>query len=199
MKHLSKRKVFNSVAQLLKLTCVMAAVLVIFNLVGCTTETPVIPTAPSASEQAPAGNMSLAIYLLVTNPQPEALASQCHLEREGEPVITIDDVVSYEKATHTIILTNAGYERLQRLQVPTSGLSFALYVDNEPIYSGAFWTNISSQSFDGVVIIVEPSQPVNDPVIKIQLGYPGSDFYKGDDPRSDSRIMQVLQQAGKLR
>jgi hypothetical protein len=36
-------------------------------------------------------------------------------------------------------------------------------------------------------------------VIRLELGYPGPDFFVGQDPRSDPRILDALESAGKLR
>ena len=35
--------------------------------------------------------------------------------------------------------------------------------------------------------------------IELTLGYPSSAAYTGDDPRSDPRVIDVLEQAGKLK
>jgi len=34
--------------------------------------------------------------------------------------------------------------------------------------------------------------------VRIALGYPTRDAFQGQDPRADPRILQALQQAGKL-
>ena len=138
------------------------------------------------------------IHLLAGNIRPDQLAILSHLELETSPVLSMNDIVAYAKATHEMTLTASGYERIHSLLVPTSGRALAVCVDGEPIYSGAFWAGYSSQSFDGVVI--DPILVTREhPVIKIQLGYPGPAFYHGDDPRSDPRIWEALEQAGKLK
>jgi len=80
--------------------------------------------------------------------------------------------------------------------VKVNGIPFVVCVGTERIYTGAFWTPLSSLSFDGVVII----QPFNkdETTIQISLGYPGSDMFTGRDPRVDKRILYVLAQDGKL-
>jgi hypothetical protein len=70
-------------------------------------------------------------------------------------------------------------------------------VDKDPIYWGAFWTPISSMSFEGVTIWIplgfqEPN------VITLELGYPSSTFYAGEDPRNNPEILNSLSEAGKL-
>jgi hypothetical protein len=71
-------------------------------------------------------------------------------------------------------------------------------VNKEPIYAGAFWAEYSSISFNGVVI---DTTPVNKdhPIIQLQLDYPDSSFFRGEDPRSNSKIFQSLSERGKLK
>jgi hypothetical protein len=117
------------------------------------------------------------------------------------PLMSVADIVSYDRNTHEIELTPAAYERVMQLQVPTSGKVFVVCVDKEPIYWGAFWTPISSQSFYGVVIMVPPILPGGNSgnVIQITRGYPSASFAQGDDPRSNPVILKSLEQAGKLK
>jgi hypothetical protein len=85
-----------------------------------------------------------------------------------------------------------------QLEVPTSGKSFVVCVDKGAIYWGAFWTPISSQSFNGVTIWV-PLFSQQENTIKIELGYPSESYYQGEDPRSNPIIMESLEKAGKLK
>jgi len=153
--------------------------------------------SPAATPTRVSGE-GLAIYLTDPEIRPDKLAIQSHLDLAAEAILTTDDIIGYEWATHEITLTAAGIERLQALQVPTTGKSFAVCVDGAPVYAGAFWAGYSSQSFDGVVI--DPILvTVERPVVRIQLGYPGPGFFHGEDPRSDPRIRQALEREGKLR
>lgn len=117
------------------------------------------------------------------------------LELEKRPILSSDDITRYSKDTHEIYLTSPAYERISQLFVPTGGRGFVVCVGRERIYSGAFWTMLSSQSFDGVAIWV----PLMDKhAIQMKLGYPGPFDFRGEDPRSDPRILRSLEQAGKL-
>lgn len=162
------------------------------------TPTPSPTPVLSPATITPTIENGFSIYLLAQNIPPEKLVILSHLELENKPVLSINDIVTYAKATHEIELTASGYERIHSLSVPTNGRAFAVCVNGAPIYSGAFWAGYSSQSFDGIVI--DPIYATKEhPVIQIQLGYPGPDFFHGDDPRSDPRILQALEQAGKLK
>ena len=118
------------------------------------------------------------------------------------PILTTADFIGYDIATHVFTLTVAATERIAALAVPTNGRPFVVTVDDVPIYAGAFWAPYSSLSFDGVVIMVMPGWsagaifPEDSRTFAITLGYPGSAFYTGADPRADRRIVGALRGAG---
>lgn len=189
--------------------------LFLLTLVSCNTGTPASPIAPPSATQTPPSSVvfepthsspvttstienGFSIYLFAQDISPQQLAILSHLELEKNPLLSIKDIVSYTKATHEIELTASGYDRIAGLSVPVDGISFAVCVNGQPIYAGAFWVGYSSLSFDGIVIDTIRASKEH-PVIQIQLGYPGPDFFSGDDPRSDPRILQALEQADKLK
>jgi len=139
-----------------------------------------------------------AIYLLAHDTPISEIPTISHLELADEPLISVVDIVSYSASTHEIELTAEAYRRIAALEVPVWGKAFAVCVDGHPVYWGAFWTAISSMSFDGVTILL-PIRP-EPHVIQLQLGYPESpELFKGEDPRGNGRILKSLKQAGKLR
>ncbi len=115
-----------------------------------------------------------------------------------DPILTLDDVLTYTWERHEMVLTDEAYERLAQLQVPIApGLPFVVYVGGEAIYAGAFWVSYSSASFNGIVIDVLPATSKRP--LRIQLGYPESpELFVGQDLRADPRIRQVFDEAGKL-
>jgi hypothetical protein len=139
-----------------------------------------------------------AIYLTRDDILVSQMETLSHVEIADEPVISINDIISYNRETHEIELTADAYERVQGLQVPTSGKSFAVCVDKTPLYWGAFWAPYSSLSFDGVIIEV-PTFSEQENTIKIELGYPSGSFFQGEDPRSNPDILESLEKAGKLK
>jgi len=135
-----------------------------------------------------------AIYL--TNQEsPSAWPLTATPDITGSPIITTSDILSYDKNHHELMLTESAFARLAQLEVPIYGLGFAVCVNKEVIYSGAFWKTISSVSYTGPVIII-PFNGQSTRTIKIDLGYPSSSFFQGHDPRSDPRIFDAL--AGRL-
>ncbi len=160
-----------------------------FGALACTAKAP-----PST---APQGE-GFAIYLTAQNVPASQMAAPSHVDLADKPVLSISDIVSYEWNTHEIKMTKGAFERLQAVQVPTSGVSFVVCVDRQQVYWGAFWAAYSSQSFDGITIMLKPPMSTQENTIRIGQGYPSSGFYKGEDPRSDTRIMQSLKRSGKL-
>jgi len=116
------------------------------------------------------------------------------------PIISLDDVVAYDAATHEMQLTDSTYERLGGLEVPVQGLPFVVCAGSERIYGGAFWVSYSSLGYEGIVTDIFPAM-ANDPdrTLRIQLGYPESlELFVGEDPRSHPRILESLEAGGKL-
>ncbi len=181
--------------------------LLLFALAGCSAGIPVTPgttppvATPSSSQPTiptPAIVKGFSIYLTDPKIKPEQLPFISHLELEMEPILSNQDIVSYAKTTHEIVLTASAAERIQNLHAPTSGLAFAACVDGQPVYTGAFWPAYSSQSYDGITI--DPVLVTREhPVAQIRLGYPGPDLFQGEDPRSDPRVLKALQEDGKLK
>jgi len=122
------------------------------------------------------------------------------LDLQEDPILSADDIIAYAWNTHEIEITGTAYERIRRLfslPVEVRGMPFVVCVGRDRIYGGGFWTPASSLSFDGVIIL-EPLDPDRH-VIRIHLGYPTQEAFSGKDPRSDQRIRQSLESAGKLR
>jgi hypothetical protein len=138
-----------------------------------------------------------AIYLTKEDIPPAEMEALSHVDIADQPIISIGDIITYNAQTHELKLTDAAFERISQLEVPIQGKSFMVCVDKEPIYWGAFWTPISSMSFNGVTIwkALSSQEPQ---VIKLELGYPSSSFYSGEDPRNNAEVMKSLEGAGKL-
>lgn len=142
-----------------------------------------------------------AIYLPEPDIPPAQLAAASYIELPQAPLIAGSDIISYDVEAHVIELSAAAYDVIRNLEVPTSGRSFVVCADRTVVYSGAFWVDLSSQSFGGVVIrkplTVDPgSGPY---LIQLELGYPGPDFFTGEDPRGSPLVFETLRRADKVR
>lgn len=143
-----------------------------------------------------------AVYLLSDGRPGTALlgASLGDLPLRDRPLFSQNDLAWYNSARHEMALSPEAYARVQGVfaaPIQTDGIPFVVCVGPERIYAGAFWTPLSSLSYDGVVIL-QPMAP-DRTTLEISLGYPGSGFYRGPDPRSDPRVLEALERTGKLR
>jgi hypothetical protein len=137
------------------------------------------------------------IYLTKGDIPPAQMPALSHVDIAEQPIIAVNDIIAYNSKTHEITLTANAFDRISSLEVPVRGKSFVVCVDRKLIYWGAFWTPISSLSFDGVTIW-KPLSSQEPKVIKLQLGYPSPSFYGGEDPRNNAEVLESLEQAGKL-
>ena len=149
-----------------------------------------------------AKNDDFAIYLLAQNIPARELSQTDigQLVLETKPIISSDDIVSYDKTSHSIELTQTAFTRIQQIfpvPVELDGIPFVVCVGKERIYAGAFWTPRSAINYDGVVIM--QSFGADKTIIQIALGYPVSEVFTGIDPRADPRIMKALEQNKKLK
>jgi len=163
----------------LKLTIV--SIWLLFLLSGCTTTK----------------GEGFAIYLTKEDIPPAQMEALSHVEIEEQPIISMRDIITYNAQTHEMKLTASAFERIYSLEVPVRGKSFMVCVDKKPIYWGAFWTPVSSISFDGVTIW-KPFGTQELKIITLELGYPSESFYGGEDPRNNAEVMTSLEQANKL-
>ena len=115
-----------------------------------------------------------------------------YLSENDELVISDKDIVSYNKTSHEIKLNEEGIEKIKALKVHVSGSPFVIKLNGKEIYNGSFWTPISSKPYSGIVILIQ------DNTIKIETGYPSSEFFEGIDPRNNSEIFDYFQKVGKL-
>jgi len=132
-------------------------------------------------------------YLLLSFMTPSVDGFGIYLLESGELVISDLEIVSYNKTSHEIKLTDAGVEKIEGLQMPLNGAGFVIKVEGEEIYCGAFWSPISSLPYHGVVIEI---LVINNSV-KIDAGYPSSQF-QGEDPRDNPKVFDYLEKVGKL-
>jgi hypothetical protein len=138
-----------------------------------------------------------AIYLTKDDIPPAQLPAISHVEIDEQPILALNDIITYNANTHEITLTSSAFNRISSLDVSVQGKSFVVCIDKKPIYCGAFWTPISSISFNGVTIW-KPLHSQELKTIKLELGYPSPNFYGGEDPRNKAEILKSLKQAGKL-
>jgi hypothetical protein len=124
---------------------------------------------------------------------------------DGAVLIAADQIRSYDWRTQTLQLApkvaSDLHAKLRADGRLVRGVPFQVTLDGQPIYSGKFTSILSSASIDAVCIVLDapaaaPELPSDR--MRIQLGYPGPQFFTGADPRGDERLQAALKAAGML-
>jgi hypothetical protein len=76
-----------------------------------------------------------AIYLTKQDIPPAQMEALSHVNLADQPIISVEDVITYNAQTHETKLTDEAFERISQLDVTTGGRSFMVCVDKRPIYS----------------------------------------------------------------
>ncbi len=134
-------------------------------------------------------------FILKNQPQILEKGFGIYLLENGELVISDDDIVSYNKYSHEIELTEEGVEKIEALNVPLSGRPFIVKINGEQIYNGSFWSPISSKPHSGIII----ETLFQNNTIKIEKGYPTSEFFEGLDLRNHPKVFNYLEKVEKLK
>ena len=105
-------------------------------------------------------------------------------------LIGYDDIISYNLKTYDFKVSEDAMERLNSYE------AFAVTVYKEVVYTGYFWTSISSRIVNTIVIDLLFTEGNT---LHVQLGYPGlMDGMTIPDMRNDPRIIDVLRRDKKL-
>jgi hypothetical protein len=154
-------------------------------------------TAIGISGCGTAKSEGFAIYLTREDIPPAQMKAFSQVAIAEKPIVSIEDIITYNAQTHEMKIKAVAFTRLLQMEVPVRGKSFVVCIDRKPIYWGAFWTPISSLSFNGIVIW-KPLVSKELKIITFELGYPSSSFYGGQDPRNSQEVLDSLNKAGKL-
>ena len=123
------------------------------------------------------------------------------LSADGSPLIAKNDIVAYAWKNHTLTLKRGVRQRLGKrlLNRLAGGYEFEVTADGQRFYRGMLTTSESSRSFSTPIINLNPlDKTLTENQIRIDLGYPSSKFFKGDDPRDANAIKRSLEKAKLL-
>ena len=172
-------------------------------LSGCATQKPVASTdSLKPSETNNESQIKFGIFLTI-NPDLAIRPSKVDLARvqlASSPVISADDILSYDFSTHAMKLRGETLARIPN--PPVHGLPFVVVANGQRIYLGAFWTDVSSIPSTVPTITVNRTSLNKDQPQDIQIidrAYPTRSFGEGPDPRSDPRIKTALAALHKLK
>jgi len=165
----------------------------------------VLLACPGAQERTGGGTPAdvFAIYLLAEPVDPRITGygqgDWSRLRLASSPLITGNDLVSYDWSTHAMKLRREAVARIRH--PPVGGTPFVVVAEGQRIYLGLFITIFSSHSFAVPAIVtdaqISPTQPTD--TLVIARAYPTSSFGRGPDPRSDERIKIALTKLGKAK
>lgn len=136
------------------------------------------------------------IYLLKDTTLITSDAKKMILESQQvqeKPIISINDIVSYNWTEHTMILTSEALEKFKNIEgkiKSISGLPFVLMVDQQIIYLGNIYPMYSSY------IHVDLPHIDVAPFLEMKIGRAPLQGIK--DRRGDKRIYTVLKENNKL-
>jgi hypothetical protein len=127
-------------------------------------------------------------------------------DEHGNVLIAADKIASYDWSTHTITLVpgeRAKFDAMLKKQGTglNAGVPFAITVGGTTVYTGKITFIGSSFSIAAPVIVmgINITDPkLNADQLRIQLGYPTRQFFRGEDPRGDGRLRAALRASGKL-
>jgi len=180
---------FNSMGSKQLLICVRLAV-----MFGAFATVSAQESATNATTEHLGGSLN---FYLVTGTNDYYSIIRSPLEEiplEGKPFLILEDMVRYDYKNHSLLLTDAAYQKVHALHVPSEGKAFVVAVGERRIYCGAFWSPISSIIPEGV-FITQPTKKRNEE-LHILLGL-GTRKTKAYDPRNDPELLSILKDTGK--
>jgi hypothetical protein len=111
-------------------------------------------------------------------------------------IVDYSDIIKYDSTDHIFILSDIAKERINKVEYPVTPTPFAIALDGNVIYIANFIPGYSSMSCE-TCITIEPYSADNQ--FMVNLGYPGSDYFTGPDPRNDSRLITRFVTDNKLK
>jgi hypothetical protein len=116
---------------------------------------------------------------------------------EGHPIISYEDILSYDARNHAFKISSSAQESLKGDETDIHSRPFALVADKKCIYTGYFWASYSSAICPWLTIDPIHAQFAGE--LRIELGYPWlMEDMDIPDRRNDVRILNILRQDRKL-
>jgi hypothetical protein len=110
-----------------------------------------------------------------------------------DPIISYGEILEYNSEEYSFRLTSEASTLVGR----EFGSAFAVTLEDKIIYTGYFWSSVSSAIVDWVVADITLYEYNN--VMTVQLGYPWlSDSMNIPDRRNDIDLLSVFARDGKL-
>ncbi|MEM0053582.1 MAG: hypothetical protein QXL89_05300 [Nitrososphaeria archaeon] len=122
---------------------------------------------------------------------------EIYLSDTNELVFSDKDIIFYNRTSHQIKLSKEGLDRIKKMNLYHK--LFVAKLNGKEIYKGAFWSEIDSISFSGIVMIdILAVQHGLTDTLRIEPCYPSIEFCDGKDLRNNSELFDYFQSIGKL-
>ena len=173
---------------------------IIFSFFSFTCNNNIVSSSESSSipnQKFNSANEGLCIYATKVDINSNLTYQNFDIEEAdliGEPLVSYNQIISYDTSSHIITLSYSQDSLKNKIgQIGVYGKPFIVTLDSQKIYGGWFWTPISSIPCHSVVI--EPDDvfdTLKTNEIRIKLGYPDENQFKGIDPRNNRVIIDRL-------
>jgi len=152
-----------------------------------------IPT--SCKKETTKSGKEIEIYLLKSYiRETTGSISNVSLELEDSALVKYEDILWYDSDTHIFKVSSKTANWLN--DVPPHGKAFAIAINKDIIYTGYFWSSLSSGICNWVVI-----NPLNNGngELSVDLGYHQGLEQVIPDNRNDNRLLEILRLDNKLK
>lgn len=143
---------------------------------------------------------SVDIYLLedFREGSGDLLINQASVTLSEDPVISYDEIISYNPDTYALKLSDIAKESIFEADPSVYGEAFAVVVDGEIIYTGFFWPGYYSAML--LWVYIDPLTLWKGNTVMIDIGYPGlPESAEVPDLRNDERLLNIFKRDGKLK
>ena len=173
-----------------KITILVVMVAIIFN--GCV----------KAQGKKSYTHEKFAIYLLKKEipPRDWKKIDINSIELKGKPLITLGNIVSYDKKD-SVIEIDKKIDIRNELCVSVHGRLCAIVVNGKVKYIGAFWIPSSSVTFDGIILMIDPGFGSHYRPNSFSLGVPvkWNSSKENNSIGKDIEIIKIFEDTGKFR
>lgn len=146
-----------------------------------------------------------AIYLTKEDISPWEMPSSLNrIDIPEQPLVRMEDVLSYDSEMHQITLSENASNLISALKVPTDGKSFVVCVNRKIVYWGTFWPVYSSGIPPKSCVIVPYPLGHTARLSDVEVFQMSPDilelnyYSENDDPRNNAEILELLKRSGKL-
>lgn len=139
------------------------------------------------------------IYLLddYNSDELSGVINESGVKIKETPLIKYYDIISYNAKAHTFKVKDSAIEAIEDLEYSGFRMAFGVVANKQLIYTGYFWTGLSSSICNWTIIDVVLMEETNE--LNVQLGYPYlMEGMNIPDKRNHDQILNIFRGSGKL-